>query len=141
MDHRAPNGGARESSQGAKGICNPIGGTTLWDTFLTHQRIWPPSSSTTLSSYLLLGPPVWHAPPPVPHSPPVQRAGCFSLYTPVLWLTCPFVLLPSCPLGPLLSLLPSLFPSVHLAQLRLVMSCKRISCPPVLSLRLAASVC
>jgi hypothetical protein len=23
MDHRAPNGGARESSQGAKGICNP----------------------------------------------------------------------------------------------------------------------
>jgi hypothetical protein len=29
MDHRAPNGGARESSQGAKGICNPIDGTTL----------------------------------------------------------------------------------------------------------------
>jgi hypothetical protein len=28
-DHRAPNGGARESTQGAKGICNPIGGTTL----------------------------------------------------------------------------------------------------------------
>jgi hypothetical protein len=26
---RAPNGGARESTQGAKGICNPIGGTTL----------------------------------------------------------------------------------------------------------------
>jgi hypothetical protein len=25
MDHRVPNGGARESSQGAKGICNPIG--------------------------------------------------------------------------------------------------------------------
>jgi hypothetical protein len=25
-----PNGGARESTQGAKGICNPIGGTTLW---------------------------------------------------------------------------------------------------------------
>jgi hypothetical protein len=24
MDHRAPNGGARESNQGAKGICNPI---------------------------------------------------------------------------------------------------------------------
>ena len=23
MDHRAPNGGARESTQGAKGICNP----------------------------------------------------------------------------------------------------------------------
>jgi hypothetical protein len=30
MDHRAPNGGARESTQGAKEICNPIGGTTLW---------------------------------------------------------------------------------------------------------------
>jgi hypothetical protein len=29
MDHRAPNGGARESNQGAKGICNPIGGTTI----------------------------------------------------------------------------------------------------------------
>ena len=29
MDHRAPNGGARESAQGAKGVCNPIGGTTL----------------------------------------------------------------------------------------------------------------
>jgi hypothetical protein len=26
---RAPNGEARESTQGAKGICNPIGGTTL----------------------------------------------------------------------------------------------------------------
>jgi hypothetical protein len=33
MDHRAPNGGARESTQGAKGICNPIGGTTI----LTNQ--------------------------------------------------------------------------------------------------------
>jgi hypothetical protein len=32
MDQRAPNGGARESIQGAKGICNPIGGTTLWTT-------------------------------------------------------------------------------------------------------------
>jgi hypothetical protein len=30
MDHRAPNGGARESNQGAKGTCNPIGRTTLW---------------------------------------------------------------------------------------------------------------
>jgi hypothetical protein len=25
MDHRAPNGGAREGTQGAKGIYNPIG--------------------------------------------------------------------------------------------------------------------
>jgi hypothetical protein len=29
MEHRAPNGGAKESTQGAKGICNPIGGTTI----------------------------------------------------------------------------------------------------------------
>ena len=29
MEHRAPNGGARKSTQGAKGIRNPIGGTTL----------------------------------------------------------------------------------------------------------------
>ena len=29
MDHRAPNGGASESTQGAKGNCNPIGGTTI----------------------------------------------------------------------------------------------------------------
>jgi hypothetical protein len=29
MDHRALNGGARESMQGAKGVCNPIGGTTI----------------------------------------------------------------------------------------------------------------
>jgi hypothetical protein len=34
MDHRAPNGGARESIQGTKGVCNPIwlqhiGGTTI----------------------------------------------------------------------------------------------------------------
>jgi hypothetical protein len=30
MEHRAPNGGTRESTQGAKGICNPIGGSTIW---------------------------------------------------------------------------------------------------------------
>jgi hypothetical protein len=29
LDHRAPNGRARESTQGAKGVCNPIGGTTI----------------------------------------------------------------------------------------------------------------
>ena len=29
MDHMAPYGGAREIAQGAKGICNPIGRTTL----------------------------------------------------------------------------------------------------------------
>jgi hypothetical protein len=30
MEHRAPNGEARESTQGAEGVCNPIGGTTIW---------------------------------------------------------------------------------------------------------------
>jgi len=28
MEHGAPNGEARESAQGAKGVCNPIGETT-----------------------------------------------------------------------------------------------------------------
>jgi hypothetical protein len=49
MEHRAPNGGARESIQGAKGICNPIGGTTLWtnqypgalDSSCICSRRWP----------------------------------------------------------------------------------------------------
>jgi hypothetical protein len=27
MEHRAPNGGVRKSTQGAKGVCNPIGRT------------------------------------------------------------------------------------------------------------------
>jgi hypothetical protein len=29
MEHRDPNGGARESTQGAKGVCNPIDGTII----------------------------------------------------------------------------------------------------------------
>jgi hypothetical protein len=29
MDHRAPNGGGRESTQGAKRVYNPICGTTI----------------------------------------------------------------------------------------------------------------
>ena len=29
MEHRAPNGEAKESTQGSEGICNPIGGTTI----------------------------------------------------------------------------------------------------------------
>jgi hypothetical protein len=29
MNHRAPNGGARESIQGAKEFCNSVGATTL----------------------------------------------------------------------------------------------------------------
>jgi hypothetical protein len=30
MKHRAPNGGDRESTQGAEGVSNAIGGTTIW---------------------------------------------------------------------------------------------------------------
>jgi hypothetical protein len=53
MDHRAPNGGARESTQGAKRICNPIGGTTLWtnqypralDSSCICIRRWPSRTS------------------------------------------------------------------------------------------------
>jgi hypothetical protein len=29
MEHRAPNGEARESTQGAEEACDPIGGTTI----------------------------------------------------------------------------------------------------------------
>ena len=29
MEHRAPNAGARESTQGAKGFCKTIGGITI----------------------------------------------------------------------------------------------------------------
>jgi hypothetical protein len=29
MEHRAPSEGARESTQGAEGVCNPIGGSTI----------------------------------------------------------------------------------------------------------------
>jgi hypothetical protein len=29
MEQQGPNGEARESTQGAEGVCNPIGGTTI----------------------------------------------------------------------------------------------------------------
>jgi hypothetical protein len=29
MEHRVPNEGARESTQGAEGVCSPIGRTTI----------------------------------------------------------------------------------------------------------------
>jgi hypothetical protein len=45
MDHRAPNGGGRESTQGAKVVCNPIGGTTIW----TNQ--YPPEL-VSLAAYV-----------------------------------------------------------------------------------------
>jgi hypothetical protein len=45
MEHRAPSGEARESTQGAEGVCNPIGGTTIW----TNQ--YPPELMT-LAAYV-----------------------------------------------------------------------------------------
>ena len=36
MEHRAPNGGARESTQGAKWNCNPIGAYVAEDGLIGH---------------------------------------------------------------------------------------------------------
>ena len=44
--YRAPNGVARESTQGAEGICNPIGGTTILTTQLP-----PPPQLVSLAAY------------------------------------------------------------------------------------------
>ena len=43
MDHRAPNGGARESIQGAKEICNPVGG---------HYELTSTPELLTLAAYV-----------------------------------------------------------------------------------------
>jgi hypothetical protein len=40
MEHRAPNGGARESTQGAEGNCNPIGGTTIWTNHYPPELVY-----------------------------------------------------------------------------------------------------
>ena len=49
VDHRAPNGGARENTQGTKGVCNPIGGTTI----LTNQFPPPPAPElVSLATYV-----------------------------------------------------------------------------------------
>ena len=55
MDHRAPNGGARESNQGAKEICNPIGGTTI----CTNQ--YPPGARVSSCIWIRR----WHSRPSV----------------------------------------------------------------------------
>ena len=51
MDHRAPNGGARESTQGAKGICNPIGGTK-YELTSTLSPFTPLPEIMSLSAYV-----------------------------------------------------------------------------------------
>ena len=45
MDHRAPNGGARENTQGAKGIFNPIGGPQ-------YELTSIPSEPLSLAAYI-----------------------------------------------------------------------------------------
>jgi hypothetical protein len=45
MEHRASNEGARESTQGAEGVCNPVGRTTIW----TNQ--YPPEL-VSLAAYV-----------------------------------------------------------------------------------------
>ena len=47
MKHRAPSGGARESTQGAKGICNPIGGRTI-----SNNQLPPPPELVSLAAYI-----------------------------------------------------------------------------------------
>jgi hypothetical protein len=39
LEHRVPSEGARDSTKGAKGVCNPIGGTTIW-TNQYPQAVW-----------------------------------------------------------------------------------------------------
>jgi hypothetical protein len=64
-EHRVPNEGARERTQGAEGVCSPIGGTTILSgsstgsEFLTGSRdIWKVQkkyTQTTFFEYKLTG--------------------------------------------------------------------------------------
>jgi hypothetical protein len=47
MEHRAPKEGARENTQGAKGVCNPLGVLTIW----TNQ--YPPPRTVSLVAYVV----------------------------------------------------------------------------------------
>jgi hypothetical protein len=47
MEHRAPNEGARERTQGDKGVCNPIGGTTI-----RPNQLHPPPELVSLVAYV-----------------------------------------------------------------------------------------
>ena len=60
-EHRVSNEGARESTQGAEGVCSPIGGTTIWTNQyhpqssqgLNHQ--WKSTFGGTQDSSLICG--------------------------------------------------------------------------------------
>ena len=47
IEHRAPNEGARESTQGARGVFIPVGGTTIW----TDQFPTPTPRAVSLVAY------------------------------------------------------------------------------------------
>ena len=52
MGHTTPNGGVREITQGAKGICNPRGGTTIGTTQYPPELM---SLAAYASEYGLVG--------------------------------------------------------------------------------------
>jgi hypothetical protein len=70
MEHRAPNGGARESTHGAEGVCNPIGGTKIW----TNQY---PLELMSLAAYVSEDGLVGHQ----WKERPIGRANCICLST------------------------------------------------------------
>jgi hypothetical protein len=39
IEHRVPNGGTKERTQGAEGVCNPLGGTTIKKYFFNVVKI------------------------------------------------------------------------------------------------------
>ena len=39
MEHRAPNEGARESTQDAEGVCSPQGGTAIWTNLYSPELV------------------------------------------------------------------------------------------------------
>lgn len=67
IEHRAPNGGASESTQGTEGVCNLIGATTIWTNQYSRARvsscicsrrwpIWPALGRKTLFLQTLYAP-------------------------------------------------------------------------------------
>jgi hypothetical protein len=58
IEHGVPNGGVRERTEGAEGVCSPIGGTII----LTNQTP-PPLSSQGLNHH----PKLWRDPWLQPH--------------------------------------------------------------------------
>jgi hypothetical protein len=72
--NRNPNEGARESPQGAEGVCNPIGGTTIW----TNQ-----DSRARVSSCICLR--RWPSRPSMGREVPRSSKLCMSQYRGMPW--------------------------------------------------------